>query len=158
MSEMTVSDDMVVSRDYELRLDDGQVVDSSQGKDPLQFIQGQGQIISGLEEELYGMEVGEQKEVSVEPASGYGERREDQLRGVPLAAFPADMELQEGMAVQTQDTSSGQSYQAIVREIGDEQVVLDFNHPLAGETLHFEVRIADLRQATDEELAHKHVH
>ena len=154
----TVSDDMVVSMDYTLRLDSGQVVDSSQGREPLQFIQGQGHIIPGLERELYGMEVGDEKEVTVAPEEGYGERQEDRVQTVPLEAFPPESQPEAGMQVQLQDQQTGRVLQAMVRSVEGETVILDFNHPLAGEQLHFDVEITDVRPATEEELSHGHVH
>jgi len=154
----SIDDDKVVSLDYTLRLDDGEVIDSSSGREPLEFIQGQGQIIPGLEQELYGMEVGDEKAVTVTPADGYGERQDDRVQTIPRNAFPDDMDLEEGMQVRLQDSNSGQVYEAFVEEIHPDNVVLDFNHPLAGETLHFDVKIADVRDATDDELSHGHAH
>lgn len=154
----SVGDDKVVSLDYTLRLGDGEIVDSSSGREPLEFIQGQGQIIPGLEQELYGMEVGDEKAVTVTPEAGYGERQDDRVQTVPRNAFPDDMELEEGMQVRLQDSNSGQVFEAFVEEIQPESIVLDFNHPLAGETLHFDVKIADVRDATDDELSHEHAH
>lgn len=159
MSETnSVGDDKVVSLDYTLRLDDGEVIDSSTGRDPLQFVQGQGQIIPGLESELYGMEVGDEKAVTVAPEDGYGSREADRVQNVPRDAFPDDMDLEQGMQVRLQDSNSGQVYEAYVQEIHPENVTLDFNHPLAGETLHFDVKIAGVRDATDDELSHGHAH
>lgn len=159
MSETNpVGDDKVVSLDYTLRLEDGEVVDSSSGREPLEFIQGQGQIIPGLEKELYGMEEGDEKAVTVTPEEGYGERQADRVQTIPRNAFPDDMELEAGMQVRLQDSNSGQVYEAFVEEIHPENVILDFNHPLAGETLHFDVKIAGVREATDEELSHGHAH
>lgn len=154
----SVGDDKVVSLDYTLRLDDGEVVDSSSGRDPLEFIQGQGQIIPGLEKELYGMEVGEEKAVTVSPEDGYGDHQADRVQTIPRNAFPDDMDLEEGMQVRLQDSNSGQVFEAFVEEIHPENVVLDFNHPLAGETLHFKVKVAGVRDATEDELSHGHAH
>lgn len=159
MSETnSVGDDKVISLDYTLRLDDGEIVDSSSGREPLEFIQGQGQIIPGLEQELYGMEVGDEKAVTVTPEDGYGERQADRVQTIPRNAFPDDMELEQGMQVRLQDSNSGQVFEAFVEEIHPENVKLDFNHPLAGETLHFDVKIAGVREATDDELSHGHAH
>ncbi len=152
-----VSDDTVVSLDYTLRLDDGEVVDTSEEGQPLEFLQGHGQIISGLEQALYGMSVGEEKEVVVEPADGYGEFNPEAYQQVPLSAFPTGVELEPGMGLELM-SQDGQPLLAFIAEIGDDQVLLDLNHPLAGETLYFKVRIADLRAATDEEVAHGHAH
>ncbi len=134
------------------------MLDSSQGGDPLQFIQGQGQIIPGLEKELYDMEVGEEKQVTVPPAEGYGERQPDQVQTLPRDAFPNDMEIEEGMAVQMRDSNTGQVYQAVITGLAADSVQVDFNHPLAGENLNFDVKIAGVRAASDEELAHGHAH
>lgn len=157
-TDIQVKDDVVVGLDYVLRLDDGEVVDSSQGRDPLEFIQGRGQIISGLEKELYGMGVGDEKSVRVEAGEAYGEYDDERLQSVPRNAFPDDMEIEEGMSVRMRDSNSGNLFDAYVDEVGDESVTLDFNHPLAGETLHFDVKIASLREASEEELNHGHVH
>lgn len=154
---LKVADGMVVSLDYTLRLDDGQVIDSSNGREALQFLQGQGQIIPGLEQALYGMEVGEEKEVEVAPGDGYGETDPDAYQMVPHDLFPADMELSEGMGLRMRD-ESGQPLEAYVANVSPDGVLLDFNHPLAGETLYFHVKITDLRPGTSEELDHGHVH
>ena len=154
----TVVDNQVVSLDYTLRLDNGEVLDSSEGHTPLEFIQGTGQIISGLEQELYGMAVGDEKKVVVAPGDGYGELESDNFEWIERATFPPDMELAEGMGLRMRDSNSGEVMEAYVAEIGSDRVKLDFNHPLAGETLHFQVKVTGLRAATREELAHGHVH
>lgn len=159
MNETTrVADEMVVSLDYTLRLDDDQIIDTSQGREPLEFIQGQGHIIPGLERELYGMGVGDHKQVTVSAAEGYGERDEERMQLVSRDAFGPGTEIQTGMGVQMQDPQSGHVYQGTITEISDDNVLIDFNHPLAGETLHFDVTIAGLRPATEDELEHGHVH
>ena len=156
-SNLTVVDGLVVSLDYTLRLDDGQVLDTSAGKDPLEFLQGSGQIIPGLENALYGLAVGDEKEVEVAAADGYGDRNPNAYETVPREAFPADITLTEGLGLQLHD-ESGREVVAYIAEISPDDVLLDLNHPLAGETLFFEVKIADLRPATNEELAHGHAH
>lgn len=154
---MTVQDGVVVSLDYSLRLDSGAVIDSSTSGEPLQFLQGAGQIIPGLEQALYGMAVGDEKQVTVQPADGYGEMDPESVQFLPTSAFPPDMALEVGVALQVHD-GSGHVHTVYVVDIQEEGVMLDFNHPLAGETLHFQARIAGLRPATDEELAHGHAH
>jgi FKBP-type peptidyl-prolyl cis-trans isomerase SlyD len=156
-TKLTVADEMVVSLDYILRLDDGQVIDSSDGREAFQFLQGRGQIISGLEKALYGMAVGEEKDVEVAPAEGYGETDPDAYQRVPQDIFPSDMGLTEGMELHLKD-QSGRAIEAYVVEISPEGVLLDFNHPLAGETLYFHVKVTDLRPGSSEEIAHGHVH
>ena len=154
---LTVEDGLVVSLDYTLSLDDGEVVDDSTDEEPLEFLQGQGQIIPGLEQALYGMAVGDEKDVVVAPADGYGEQDPDAFELVDRDVFPPDLSLEPGMGFRMRD-SSGEALIAYVEEIQPEGVLLDLNHPLAGETLHFQVKIAGLRAATIEELAHGHAH
>ena len=148
----TVANDMVVSLEYTLRLDDGEIVDTSDGRGPLQFVQGRGQIIPGLEQELYGMAVDEEKDVIVAPADGYGVRNPDATNTLPRDAFPAGLQLKPGMGLRLQDPS-GRLAVAYVVEVRPDAVLLDFNHPLAGKVLHFHAKIAALRPATEEELA-----
>jgi FKBP-type peptidyl-prolyl cis-trans isomerase SlyD len=156
--KLAVADNMVVSMDYTLRLDDGEVVDSSEGREPLEFLHGRGHIIPGLEKELYGLFVGDEKKVKVTPADGYGEMDDDALQLYPLDVFPSDMQLQEGLVLHMRDPESGQVVEAFIDSIQADGVVLNFNHPLAGETLFFDVKIAGVRHASSEELAHGHVH
>ena len=149
---MIVQDDVCVGIDYTLRLEDGEVVDSSEGRGPLEFIQGRGQIISGLERELYGMALSDAKEVVVAPVDAYGEFDSELLETLPRSAFPADMELEEGMGLRMR-TQDGRAVVVYVRSADDESVMVDLNHPLAGKTLRFDVRIACLREATEDELS-----
>ena len=115
--EMTVIDGMVVSMDYSLRLDDDEeVVDTSEGREPLEFVQGGGQIIPGLEQEIYGMGVGEEKSVVVQPANGYGETDAEAYQLMPLDAFPSDMTVEPGMGLELRDVS-GQVLQAYVADV-----------------------------------------
>jgi FKBP-type peptidyl-prolyl cis-trans isomerase SlyD len=155
--KLTVNDGLVVSLDYTLRLDDGEIIDSSADREPLEFLQGQGQIISGLEHALYGMAIDDQKDVEVAPAEGYGERDSDAVELVARDVFPPDLDLRPGIGLRMRD-SSGQSMDAYVADVRPDGVLLDFNHPLAGETLFFQVKIAALRPATSDELAHGHLH
>lgn len=155
---LAVADDLVVSLGYTLTLKDGTVIDSSEEGDPLEYLHGQGQIISGLEQSLYGMAVGDEKQVIVEPSDGYGEVDDKDHIYMPLNSFPSDLNLEVGESVYLRDSESDNEYQAFIAEISDDDVKLDFNHPLAGETLYFDVKVEGLRQATSEELAHGHAH
>jgi FKBP-type peptidyl-prolyl cis-trans isomerase SlyD len=155
---LTVTDDVVVSLEYTLWLDEGgEVVDSSENEEPLEFIQGHGEIVPGLEQALYGMSVGDEKRVVVQPEDGYGELDPDAFQLLPRDAFPRDVELEPGMSLELQD-DSGDVMLAFVAEIRKDSILLDFNHPLAGEILHFKVKVVGLRPATPEELEHDHVH
>jgi FKBP-type peptidyl-prolyl cis-trans isomerase SlyD len=143
---------MVVSLDYTLRLGDGEIVDTSDGREPLEFLYGQGQIIPGLEKALNDMEVGDEKDVEVAPADGYGVRDPDAVQLVPRDSFPADMDLKQGMGFRMRD-QLGRAVAAYVAEVRPDEVLLDLNHPLAGETLHFHIKVVALRQATAADLA-----
>ena len=155
--KLVVGADMVVAIDYVLKLDTGDMVDASPDGQPLEFLQGHGQIIPGLERALRGLAVGDEKEVVVEPHEGYGELDPDAYEVVPLEAFPPELSLEPGLTLQVQ-SSDGEPMLAAVAEIRPDTALLDFNHPLAGERLYFQVRVASLRAATGEELAHGHAH
>jgi len=157
MSVSEVQDGVVVSLEYTLRLADGAVLDTSVGEPPVQFLQGRGNIIPGLERALYGMKVGETKEVVLSPEEGYGERDPNAYQLVPRSSFPDDLELEVGMGFRMR-TPLGGSIDAYIEEIRPDGVLLDLNHPLAGQTLYFTVKVVDLRPATAEELEHGHVH
>jgi FKBP-type peptidyl-prolyl cis-trans isomerase SlyD len=151
-----ISEDTVVTLDYTLTVE-GEVLDTSKGATPIQFIQGQQQIIPGLEKELYGMAVGETKEVVIPPQDAYGEVDPDNYAEVPKQEFPPEIPLQPGIELELTD-EKGQRMGARIENIQEDVVRLDFNHPLAGKSLHFEVEVVDLRSATAEELEHGHVH
>lgn len=155
--QLTVADDLVVSLDYTLRLEDDEVEDTSVGQEPLQFIQGRGHIIPGLERALYGMAVGDEKDVVVAPEDAYGEIDEDGFQEVGREFFPDEMELELGTSLHVRD-EAGEVYTATVASLEEDKVLLDFNHRLAGKTLFFNVKVLDLRPASAEELAHGHVH
>ncbi len=142
--------------DYTLRVDD-EVVDASQEGEPIEFLQGHGNIIPGLERELYEMSVDESKEVVVSAADGYGEIDPAAIIDVPRSEFPPSITLEPGVTLQVQD-NEGNVMLAQIKEVGPDTVKLDFNHPLAGKDLHFSVKIIGLRAATEEEIAHGHVH
>ena len=156
MSKDTVQDGLVVSMDYKLTVD-GEVLDSSEDAGPLQFLAGYGNIVPGLEREMAGMKIGESKDVVVAPADGYGEFDEEAFMDVPRNEFPSDLQLEEGIELNVTD-EDGQNQYARVENITDENVRLDFNHPLAGAELHFTVKVVALRDPTKEELDHGHVH
>ncbi len=152
----TIEDGQVVTLDYTLKVN-GEVVDTSEGAQPIQFIQGQRQIIRGLEDGLYGMQVGENKEVVIPPESGYGEVDPENFAEIPRTQFPPEIPLEPGVELELKD-QNGEVVEARIDTVSDQSVRLDFNHPLAGKELHFWVNVVDLREATDEEIEHGHVH
>ena len=156
MSKDLVQNNVVVSMEYSLHVD-GEKIDSSEGQGPLQFLAGHGNIISGLERELMGMKVGDSKDVTIQPADAYGEFDDQAFMEVPRDQFPQDMPLEEGLELTVRD-DSGQSRYARVDGIEGNNVTLNFNHPLAGDELHFNIKVVGLREPTAEELEHGHVH
>ena len=151
-----VGDNDVVSLEYTLTVD-GEVVDSSEGHGPIEYIQGQGHIIPGLEKAVAGMAVGESKEVAIVPAEGYGEEDPNAFVEVPKSEFPPEIPLEVGTPLQLRD-AQGQVFDAYIAEVKENSAVLNFNHPLAGKTLNFSVKVVGIREATPEEIAHGHVH
>lgn len=154
---MKIAKGSVVGLDYSLHLDDGQVVDSSSLGQPLSYLHGEGQIVPGLERALEGMEIGQSKKVQVAPEEGYGLHDPEGIQEVLREAFPEDVEPEVGM----QFTAHGPHDETVpftVKELKGDTVVVDLNHPLAGQTLHFDVTVRDIRPATSEELEHGHAH
>lgn len=153
---MQAADNCVVVIHYTLTDDSGETLDSSRGGEPLAYLQGFGNIIPGLENALAGKQAGDCLKVSVAPGEGYGLRDEGMVQVVPRAAFGGAPDLEVGMQFHAQ-TPAGVRVVTIAKVEGDE-VTVDGNHPLAGATLHFDVEITEVRAATEEELAHGHVH
>ncbi len=156
MSKDTVQDGVVVSMEYTLHVD-GELLDTSDGQGPLQFLAGYGNIISGLESEMMGMKIGDSKAVVVQPANGYGEFDDEAFMDVPRGQFPKDMPVEVDTELTVRD-DEGHARYARVDSVEAETVRLDFNHPLAGAELHFSVKVVALREPTEEELEHGHVH
>jgi len=156
MSTDSVQDGVVVSMEYSLHVDD-ELLDTSDGQGPLQFLVGYGNVISGLESEMMGMKIGDSKSVVVQPEDGYGEFDEEAFINVPRDQFPKDMPLEVDAELTVRD-DEGHARYARVESIEGDTVRLDFNHPLAGAELHFDVKVIALREPTEEELEHGHVH
>lgn len=153
----TVTHDKIVSIHYTLKNDAGDVLDSSDGNEPLMYLHGAGNVVVGLENALDGKTMGDVISVVVSPEEGYGERQGPGPQAVPLSAFGPDAELDPGMAVFAED-DDGQQIPLWVVAVQGDQVLLDQNHPLAGVTLHFDATVVGIRDATAQELAHGHVH
>jgi FKBP-type peptidyl-prolyl cis-trans isomerase SlyD len=154
---MKVGKGSVVSVDYQLHLGDGKVVDASTPGQPLAYIHGQGQIVPGLERALEGLSAGDARQVVVSPEDGYGDHDARGLQEVPRSAFPQGMQPEVGMELMAQGPQ-GEQVPFVIRELKPDTIVIDLNHPLAGKTLHFAVTVRDVRDATQDELEHGHVH
>ena len=153
---MKIAKDSVVTMNYTLKNDAGEVMDTSAGRDPLVYLHGVGALIPGLENELEGKMSNDKVSAVIAPEDAYGARSEDLLRVVSKDGFQGEEELLEGMRVQL-DTEHGPMV-AVVSAITGDEVTLDMNHPLADMTLYFDVEVVDVRPATADELAHGHVH
>lgn len=149
---MNITHNSVVSFHYTLRDSEGNTIDSSEGYDAFAYIQGGQMIVPGLEQQMEGRKVGDKFTAVVPPGLGYGEFDKDLLQRVPLERFGGS-KVEAGMQFQAGDHGV-----VTVKEVADDQVLVDGNHPLAGVTLNFEVEITDVRTATEEELSHGHVH
>jgi FKBP-type peptidyl-prolyl cis-trans isomerase SlyD len=155
---MRVEEHAVVLIHYVLTNDDKEVLDSSEGQDPLAYLHGTGHLIPGLEAQLLGKTAGDKLDVTVQPGDGYGEFNEELVQVVPSDVFDGVESIELGMQFQTsnEDCSGGETITVV--SVENDEVTIDGNHTLAGVTLHFAVDIIEVREATAEELEHGHVH
>ena len=153
---MQIVDNSVASFHYTLTNDAGEVLDSSDGREPLAYLHGAGNIVPGLEREMTGHVAGDKFIVDVDPEHGYGNYIDELVQVVPKGSFDGVADLAVGMQFQAQ-TEQG-AIAVVVTEIEGDEVTVDGNHPLAGEALHFAVEIVDVREASEEEKQHGHVH
>jgi FKBP-type peptidyl-prolyl cis-trans isomerase SlyD len=155
MRGMQIGSQKAVTINYTLKDDQGMVLDTSEGHEPLTYLHGMGSIVPGLEKALEGKSPGDDVSVVVTPEEGYGLRDERQIRNLPLRKLP-EGKIAPGMRLQVQ-TDSGYLI-ALVTAVRGDFATVDANHPLAGMTLHFEVKVVEVRDATEEEITHGHVH
>jgi FKBP-type peptidyl-prolyl cis-trans isomerase SlyD len=154
---LTVGNEVVVSMHYTLSNSQGDTIDSSVGGKPLGYLHGAGNIIPGLEKALVGKAVGDKLQVTVEPKEGYGEKNPQLMQTLNRSLFQGVATVEVGMKFQAQ-APDGTTQHLVVTDVDGEDITIDANHPLAGETLFFDVEIVSVRKATEEELAHGHVH
>jgi peptidylprolyl isomerase len=147
---MEIKENTTVKIHYTGTLEDGTIFDSSNGKEPLEFIWGLGMIIPGLEQELKSLKKGDKKTIKVVPEMAYGPVMEEAKQEVPKTQFPEDMKIEKGMQLAAQGPQG--VIPITVIEIKDETVLVDFNHPLAGKTLNFDVEVMEVHKTSDEEL------
>lgn len=154
---MQITKHTVATLEYTLTDESGEVLDTSKGRGPLAYVHGLGMLIPGLEEELEGKVQGDSLKARIEPDKGYGVRDDQMVQSVPREQLPAEVDVEVGMQFQAQ-TQDGGAHVVTVVEIEGETIKLDANHPLAGVTLHFDVEVVEVREATSEEIEHGHVH
>jgi FKBP-type peptidyl-prolyl cis-trans isomerase SlyD len=153
---MQIANDMAVLIHYKVTSVGGEILDSSEGDEPLAYIQGQGDIVPGLEQALLGKSAGDEVHVTVKPELGYGEREAGKVQTVPRAAFEDGADIQAGMRFQTEGDDG--DIIVTVTNVSPDEVTIDANHPLAGQTLSFDVKVVSVRACSAEELEHGHVH
>jgi FKBP-type peptidyl-prolyl cis-trans isomerase SlyD len=153
---MQIEKNKVVEIDYTLKDDGGEVLDSSEGREPLSYIQGAGNLIPGVETALEGKSSGERVEITVPPETGYGVRDDSLLLKIERDKFSEVEDLKEGLRFRM-DTPDGPMVFTVM-EIDESEVLVDGNHPLAGMTLNFDITVQSVRDATEAELEHGHVH
>ncbi|EGG95175.1 FKBP-type peptidyl-prolyl cis-trans isomerase SlyD [gamma proteobacterium IMCC1989] len=154
---MQISKDLVASIHYTLKNADGEVLDTSEGQEPLHYVHGAQNIVPGLEKELEGKTTGDKLSVAVEPIDGYGEYNAELIQELPKDMFAGVDTIEVGMEFQAQTPEGGMQI-IEVKSIDGDKITVDGNHPMAGQTLHFDVEITDVREATKDELEHGHVH
>ncbi|CAM3450245.1 FKBP-type peptidyl-prolyl cis-trans isomerase [Halomonas lysinitropha] len=153
---MQIGQNSVVAFHYTLTNDEGEVLDSSEGREPLTYLHGAGNIIPGLEKQLEGRGTGDKLQAKVSPEEGYGEVQAQLVQEVPRDAFQGVESVEPGMQFQAQ--TEGGPLMVTVTKVEGDTVTVDGNHPLAGQPLNFDVEIAEVREASEEEVEHGHVH
>lgn len=153
---MNISKDTVVQFHYSLKDDKGELIESTEGKDPMAYLHGHSNIISGLENALEGKAVGDSFSVTVQPKEGYGERQEDATQRISLKHLQGARKWKPGMMAFV-ETDNGYR-QVTVLKVGKFNADVDTNHPLAGKTLVFDIQVSEVREASADEKAHGHAH
>lgn len=149
---MQITKNKVAAIHYTLRDNEGTIIDTSDGRDPLYYLHGSGNLIIGMEEGLEGKGLGDKMSLKIAPEKGYGELDPEMVQKVPRSAF-GEQEVKQGMKFSTNEGGV-----VIVTEVSADNITVDANHPLAGIELNFEVEVMEVRNATEEELSHGHVH
>ena len=154
---LSIGDNLAVSMHYKLTDNEGNVLDSSEGAEPLDYLHGAGNLIPGLEKALAGKVEGDSVQVKVEPAEAYGEIMPELIEIVQKTAFQGVDSIEAGMAFEAQGPDGAMQH-VVVKKVEGDEVTVDANHPLAGVVLNFDVTIISVREATEEEVAHGHTH
>ncbi len=154
---MPLKPNQVVTIAYNLTDEQGNLLDSATREKPFGFLSGGEQILPKLEEKIGTMLIGGKNKITLKPIEGYGEYQEAALQSVQKKEFPEGTELKEGMSFMA-NSPDGHQMPFVIKEVNDEEIKIDFNHPLAGKTLNFDLELLDIRDATAEEQSHGHVH
>ena len=154
---MQIAEQSVVSIHYTLTNDAGETLDTSDGREPLVYLHGAQNIIPGLENELTGKSIGDSFNVTIQPENAYGTVNSELVQTVPHSAFEGVEKVEPGMQFQARG-DDGETQVITVTEVADSGVTVDGNHPLAGQVLNFSVRVEEVREATEDEIAHGHLH
>ena len=154
---MAIGANKVVSVNYILKDNEGVIIDSTENSPPFAFISGSEQILPKLEEEVSGMIIGSRKNIKLTASEAYGDYDDKAVQNAKRSQFPDDFNLEVGMNY-IANSPDGKQMPFIIKEIRDTEIIIDFNHPLAGKDLEFEVELLDVRDATEEEMDHGHVH
>jgi FKBP-type peptidyl-prolyl cis-trans isomerase SlyD len=152
---MKIDNNCAVALHYTLSNDQGEELDSSAGHDPLEYLHGGAGIVPGLENALTGKEVGDKFVVVIQPEDAYGESQPELMMVVPRTQFPEEQDIEVGMTFQAQN-SEGEQQMLSIRSVEGDEITVDGNHPLAGQVLHFDVSVENVRAATEEEVAQGH--
>ena len=152
---MKISNNTIATIHFTVCSSDGTQIDSSRNGEPMVFLQGSHLLIQGLEDELEGKTNGDKFVIDIAPSLAYGERHEELVQAVPKSMFE-DMEINPGMTFRATTDDGEQS--VMILDINDDEVIVDGNHPLSGLTLNFDVEVLEVREATEEEITHGHVH
>jgi len=151
-----IENDVIVSLLFTLTVD-GEIIDDADENEPFLYLHGHENVIPGMEKELAGMKIGESKSFTVQPEGGYGDSDPDGILHLPRSEFPEDIPLDPGLELEMRDENEQILYATVISSTPT-MIKLDFNHPLAGKELNFEVTVLDLEAADPEELDHGHVH
>ena len=154
---MALGQNKVVTMNYTLKDDQGNIIQTTNNSRPFQFLSGNQQILPKLESEIDAMIIGSKKNVKIAAAEAYGEYSEQAIQQVKKESFPADVDLKVGMEF-VANSPEGHQMPFVIKNIKNEEITVDFNHPLAGMDLEFDVELIDIRNATPEEMQHGHVH
>ena len=154
---MPIDANKVVTINFILKDNEGNLIESTDNKEPFSYLSGNSQILPKLEEVVNQMIIGTKKDIKIPAAEGYGEYNEAAIQQINKKEFPNDMKLEEGMQL-IANSPDGKRMPFVINKIGESEVTVDFNHPLAGKNLEFNVELLDVRDATPDELSHGHVH